>query len=123
MTTRDFILLGTGVLIGHILVGIMNRDKISMQLEQGAEDILDILPETSPSQTSPPAPPATTGSATSGTTQIVEPEVVETMVDPRLSYCEENWARYSMTRSFGSEKEALQVHDDFIENCLSTMPR
>ena len=75
MNTRDFILVGAGAFVGYLLVGVMNRDKISMQLEQGAEDILDIFPETSPPQT---LPPATAGSSTAGTTQIIEPEVVET---------------------------------------------
>jgi hypothetical protein len=120
MNTRDFILIGAGVLIGHILVGIMNRDKISMQFEQGAEDILDILPEISPSQTLPPAPPTTTGSTTAGTTQIKEPEVTETQTDPRLAFCNENWTKYSMTRRFGSEEEAQKVYDNFMDNCLAT---
>jgi hypothetical protein len=123
MNTRDFILIGAGVLVGHILVGILNRDKISMEMEQVAQALDDSLPQTSPSQTLPPAPPATTGSTTAGTTQIKEPEVTETQTDPRIAFCNENWAKYSMTRRFGSEEEAQKVYDDFIENCLSTMPR
>ena len=120
MNTRDFILVGAGAFVGYLLVGVMNRDKIIMEMEEGVDNLIDILPETSASQT---LPPATAGSSTAGTTQIIEPEVVETVVDPRLAYCEDNWTRYAMTMRFGSEEEAQKVHDDFIQNCLSTSPR
>jgi hypothetical protein len=108
----------------------MNRDKIIMEMEEGVDNLLDILPETAPSQTLPPAtsafqtlPPATTSSTTAGTTQIKEPEVVETMVDPRLAFCEDNWTKYAMTMRFGSEEEMKRTRDNFIENCLTTMTR
>jgi hypothetical protein len=117
MNTRDFILVGAGALVGYLLVGVMNRDKIIMEMEQGAETLLDVLPETSPSQT---LPPATTGSSTAGTTQIKEPEVVETIIDLRVSYCEDNWSRYAMTMRFGSEEQMLETKKNFIEQCLAT---
>jgi hypothetical protein len=130
MNTRDFILVGAGALVGYLLVGVMNRDKIIMEMEEGVDNLLDILPETSASQTLPPEtsasqtlPPATAGNTTSGTTQIIEPEVVETMVDPKVSYCEDNWTRYAMTMRFGSEEEMQRVRNNFIENCLTTMTR
>ena len=117
MNTRDFILVGAGALVGYLLVGIINRDKIIMEMQEDTENILDILPETSASQT---LPPATTDGSTAGTTQIKEPEVVETMVDPRLSYCEDNWSRYAMTMRFGSEEQMLETKKNFIEQCLAT---
>jgi hypothetical protein len=47
MTTRDFILLGTGAFVGYILVGVMNRNKALTAIETGTN-----LPDTS-SQTAP----------------------------------------------------------------------
>lgn len=112
MNTRDFILVGAGALVGYLLVGVMNRDKgvTAMEVETGS------LPDSS-AQT---LPPATTGSSTAGTTQIKEPEVVETIVDPRVSYCEDNWSRYAMTMRFGSEEQMLETKKNFIEQCLAT---
>lgn len=115
MNTRDFILVGAGVFVGYILAGIINRSQVGIAIDAVATNLPNSSPQT--------LPPATTGNTTAGTTQIKEPEVTETQTDPRIAFCNENWTKYSMTRRFGSEEEAQKVYDDFIENCLSTMPR
>jgi hypothetical protein len=47
MNTRDFILVGTGAVVGYLLVGVMNRKKAITTMETGTN-----LPDTS-SQTAP----------------------------------------------------------------------
>lgn len=92
MNTRDFILVGVGAIAGYLLVGIVNKNKANSTTG---------LPDSS-AQT---LPPATVGG--------------ESVVDPRLTLCEDNWIKYSETMRFGSTEQAQTTRDNFITNCLA----
>jgi|LakMenE01Jun11ns_1017448.scaffolds.fasta_scaffold9958767_3 hypothetical protein len=102
MNTRDIVLFGVGAFAGYLLVGYLNKNKVA----SGATDTMG-LPDTS-SQT---VPPETIGSTDSNGG--------ETLVDPRLTLCEENWGKFSSTQRFGSAEQAQSVHDNFITSCLA----
>jgi hypothetical protein len=90
MNKKDIILVGVGALVGYFLVGFINKNKAD---KTG-------LPDTS-AQTLPPA--------TGG----------ETLVDPKLTSCEEKWAEYSAKMRPASVEQAKAKHDAFIADCLA----
>ena len=77
-----------------------------------------ILPDTS-NQTLPPA--SKNEPAEAGTTQIEEPEVVETLDTPKISYCKEKWIKYSENKKFGSEDQLQNTYDNYMANCVGKM--
>jgi hypothetical protein len=99
MNNRDLLLVGAGALVGYLLLDKMNKNKASLRVGTTS------LPDTS-SQT---VPPSTTVETTGG----------ETLVDPRVAICEDNWSKYSSTMRFGSEEQARATHDNFITSCLA----
>lgn len=94
MNSKDVGLLIAGVIAGHLLASYLRMKR------ETAKDTTS-LPNTS-SQT---LPPDTVGQ--------------ETLVDPRLTLCEENWANYSKTKRFGSEEQLNATKNNFITNCLA----
>lgn len=98
MNTRDFILVGAGAVVGYLLVGVMNKKKIVSNETTGATN----LPDTS-SKTLPP---------------LTKENSEETLVDPKLATCKENWVKFSKNKRFRSEEEKQSTYDKFMENCL-----
>jgi len=128
MNTRDFLLVGAGAVVGYLLVDKMNKNKAGSAVGTTS------LPDTS----SQSVPPTTTGSSqlnnglndTTGTpapviyanpSQPRPPKGQETLVDPRLTLCEENWNKYAQTMRFGSAQQAQATHDNFITSCLAKL--
>jgi hypothetical protein len=108
MNTRDFLLIGAGAVVGYLLVGVIKNNK------PVAGDDTTSLPNTS-SQTLPPD--TVGGSNSSNQTQSQTGQ--ETLVDPRLTLCEENWTSFSQTVHFGSEQQLNATKSNFITNCLA----
>jgi hypothetical protein len=98
MTTKDFILIGAGAVVGYLLVGVVNKKKTVLDETKDAT----ALPDTS-SQTLPP----------NSTT-----ETKESVVDPNLVICNENWNKFSKNKRFRSQQDKQSTYDKFIETCL-----
>jgi hypothetical protein len=117
MNTRDYILLGAGAVVGYFLVGIVNKNKSFEQKSTlGATNLLDVSSLT--------IPPATTGGSSvnvNDTTGTPASTGGETLVDPRVSLCEENWAKFASIRKFGSQEQAQRTKDNFIASCLAKL--
>ena len=121
MDTRDFLLVGAGAVVGYLLVDKMNKNKAGSAVGTTS------LPDTS-SQSVPPATTRDTNDTTgtpapviygSNPSQPRPPKGQETLVDPRLTLCEENWNKYAQTMRFGSAEQAQATHDNFITSCLA----
>ena len=121
MDTRDFLLVGAGAVVGYLLVDKMNKNKAGTGVGTTS------LPDTS-SQSVPPATTRDTNDTTgtpapviygSNPSQPRPPKGQETLVDPRLTLCEENWNKYAQTMRFGSAEQAQATHDNFITSCLA----
>ena len=122
MNTRDFILVGAGAVVGYLLVGVMNK-KNSVSSEAKGEVS---LPDKS-SQTVPPSAmgekDTTTGTPApvlygSNKKQVRPPKQKETIADPNLATCNENWSKYSQNKRFSSQEAKQSTYDKFIETCL-----
>lgn len=98
MTTKDFILIGAGAVVGYLLVGVVNKKKTVLAETTDST----VLPDTS-SQTLPP----------NSTT-----ETKESVVDPNLVICNENWAKFIKNKRFRSQQDKQSTYDKFIETCL-----
>jgi len=123
MDTRDFLLVGAGAVVGYLLVDKMNKNKAGSGVGTTS------LPDTS-SQSVPPATTINTNDTTgtpapviygSNPSQPRPPKGQETLVDPRLTLCEENWNKYAQTIKFGSAEQAQSTHDNFIISCLAKL--
>ena len=123
MDTRDFLLVGAGAVVGYLLVDKMNKNKAGTGVGTTS------LPDTS-SQSVPPATTRDTNDTTgtpapviygSNPSQPRPPKGQETLVDPRLTLCEENWSKYAQTMRFGSAEQAQATHDNFITSCLAKL--
>ena len=118
MNTRDYILVGAGAVVGYLLVGIINKNNaVAGTSITGATNLPDVS-----SQTVPPA--TTDGSSTNltdnmGTTATADSG--ETLVDPRVSLCEESWAKFASTHRFGSAEQGQRTKDNFMTNCLAKL--
>ena len=110
MEKRDVILVGVGILVGYVAFKAMNRKTTII------EEIA--LPDTS-SQTLPPA--STGQTAEAGSTQIQEPEVVETLDTPKVAFCKEKWIKFSETKKFGSQEQMQNTYDNFMTSCVGQM--
>lgn len=100
MNTRDFLLLGSGALVGYLLVGIINKREAKTEVASVEETP---LPDTS-SQTLPPATSGGSG---------------ETLIDPKLTPCEQAWTKISMTARYSSQKAMETAKAKFIATCLA----
>lgn len=107
MNKRDLILVGVGLLIGYVVFKDRSR-KTTLK-----EDIK--FPDTS-NQTLPPA--STNTNAEAGTTQIQEPEVVETLDTPQVVICKEKWIKFAETQKFGSQEQMQNTYDNFMTSCV-----
>ena len=121
MDTRDFLLVGAGAVVGYLLVDKMNKNKAGTGVGTTS------LPDTS-SQSVPPATTRDTNDTTgtpapviygSNPSQPRPQKGQETLVDARLTLCEENWNKYAQTMRFGSAEQAQATHDNFITSCLA----
>ena len=107
MNKRDLIFAGAGFVVGYIVVKALNA-KTTIK-----KDIK--LPDMS-SQTLPPA--TTTETAEVGTTQIEQPEVVETLDTPKNGFCKEKWIKFVETRKFSSADQEQATYDNFMASCV-----
>jgi len=109
MNTRDFLLLGSGALVGYLLVGIINKREAKTEVVSAGETL---LPDTS-SQTLPPA--TTSGSEVKFPTGLI--------IDPKealdLNSCQEAWSKFAMTAKYSSQKAMETARDKFIATCLA----
>lgn len=110
MGKRDIILVGAGILVGYVAFKAMSGKTTVVK------DIS--LPDTS-TQTLPPA--STSQPAEAGSTQIQEPEVVETLDTPKVSFCKEKWIKFSETKKFGSQEQMQNTYDNFMASCVGQM--
>jgi len=107
MNTRDFILVGAGAVVGYLLVGVMNKKNSVLNETTGATN----LPDTSSKTVPPSSTTDTTENASTSTGQ-------ETLTDPKLATCNENWSKFSRNKRFRSKAEKQSTYDKFIETCL-----
>jgi len=107
MNTRDLILVGAGAVVGYLLVGVMNKKKSVSNETTGATN----LPDTS-SKTLPPS--STTDTSENASTSTGQ----ETLTDPKIATCNENWSKFSRNKKFRSQESKQSTYDKFIENCL-----
>lgn len=107
MNKREIILFGAGILVGYLIVKAITNKVVS-------SSVVTSLPDTS-AETIPPA----TAGTLSGTTQIQEPEVVETAEDPKISVCKEKWIKFVETRKFTSAQQEQDTYDNFMMSCVT----
>lgn len=107
MENREIILFGVGFLLGYMVLGATKNKNIVAPKNQSS---LDTFTET--------IPPKITG-AVNGQTQIQEPEIVETVNYPKVSFCKEKWIKFAETRKFGSEEQEQQVYNNFMTSCVA----
>jgi repressor of nif and glnA expression len=109
MNTRDFILVGAGAVVGYLLVGVMNKKNSVSNETTGATSLTDTSSLTVP-------PISTKSKSDTSVTSVVKGG--ETLVDPNLAVCKENWVKFSKNKRFRSEEERQSTYDKFMENCL-----
>ncbi len=110
MNRRDLIFVGAGFVLGYIVCkAVSNKTTVVKDMR---------LPDTS-NQTLPPA--STNEPAEAGTTQIEEPEVVETLDTPKISYCKEKWIKYAENKKFGSDEQMQNTYDNYMANCVGKL--
>jgi hypothetical protein len=102
-------LFGVGFLVGYLVIRATKKSNVV------ASTNTQSLPNTS-AETIPPATAGTVGSA--GTTQIQEPEVIETLEDPKITACKEKWIKFAETRKFGSAEQEQATYDNFMTSCV-----
>jgi hypothetical protein len=107
MNRRDLIFAGAGFVIGFI---------VSKSLGKKTTVIKDMNISDTSSQTLPPA--STNAPAESGTTQIEEPEVIETLDTPQVVICKEKWLKFSETQKFSSQEQMQNTYDNFMTSCV-----
>lgn len=108
MNKQNLFLIGAGVLVLILIIKSNKNKKPALSEEIN-------LPDTS-SQTVPPA--STDKTAEAGTTKVQEPEVVEKLEDPKISYCKDKWIKFAETRKFGSEEQTQKTYDNFMTSCF-----
>jgi hypothetical protein len=107
MNRRDLIFAGAGFVLGFIVSKAVSK-KTTVVKDMG-------LPDTS-NQTLPPA--STNVPAEAGTTQIEEPEVIETLDTPQVVLCKEKWLKFAETQKFGSQEQMQNTYDNFMTSCV-----
>lgn len=106
MNKREVILFGVGFLVGYLVIRATKNNVVINPETQ-------TLPDTF-ADTIPPAMVETV----SGTTQIQEPEVIETVDDPKIAYCKEKWIKFAETRKFPSAEQEQATYDNFMRSCV-----
>ncbi len=107
MNKREIILFGVGFLVGYMVI---RATKNNVVVNPETQSLPDTFAET--------IPPATAGTV-AGTTQIQEPEVVETVEDPKIALCKDKWIKFAETRKFGSAEQEQATYDNFMTSCVS----
>ena len=107
MNKREVILFGVGFLVGYMFI---RATKNNVVINPATQSLPNTFAET--------IPPATAGTV-SGTTQIQEPEIVETPEDPKISYCKEKWIKFAETRKFASAEQQQATYDNFMASCVA----
>ena len=107
MNRRDLIFAGAGFVLGFIVckaVGKNNTVVKDMNVPDTSKET--ITPETK------------NAPAEAGTTQIEEPEVVETLDSPQIVICKEKWLKFSETQKFSSQEQMQKTYDNFMTSCV-----
>lgn len=107
MNKREIILFGVGFLVGYMVI---RATKNNVVLNPATQSLPNTFAET--------IPPATAGTIV-GTTQIQEPEIVETLEDPEITYCKEKWIKFAETRKFSSAEQEQATYDNFMTSCVA----
>jgi hypothetical protein len=107
MNKREIILFGVGFLVGYMVIRATRNNVVTSPVTQN-------LPNTF-AETIPPA----TAGTVAGTTQIQEPEVVETVEDPKIAGCKEKWIKFAETQKFGSQEQMQNTYDNFMTSCVA----
>jgi hypothetical protein len=107
MNKREVILFGVGFLVGYMVI---RATKNNVVLNSTTQSLPNTYAET--------IPPATAGTV-AGTTQIQEPEIVETVEDPKIAYCKEKWIKFAETRKFSSAEQEQTTYDNFMTSCVT----
>ena len=108
MNKKNLILVGVGILIGGLFFKSKNTKNTAV------EDIK--LPDTS-SQNQPPA----IAGVLAGSTKIQEPEIAQTLEDPKIKDCKEKWIRFSETQKFRSQEQMESTYNNFMTSCVGRM--
>ena len=107
MNKREIILFGVGFLVGYMII---RATKNNVVINPETQSLPDTFAET--------IPPAIAGTV-AGTTQIQEPEVIETVDDPKITYCKEKWIKFAETRKFASAEQEQATYDNFMTSCVT----
>ena len=101
MNKRDIILFGVGFFVGYLIIK-STKTKVVLSGES------EFTPDFEFEEVEPQA----------GTTQIQEPEVVETIEDPKITYCKDRWIQFASTRKFSSPEQEQMTYDNFMAGCV-----
>jgi hypothetical protein len=107
MDKRGIILFGVGFLVGYMVIRATRNNIV---VAPKTESLPNTFAET--------IPPATAGTV-AGTTQIQEPEVIETVEDPEIAFCKEKWIKFAETRKFSSAEQEQATYDNFMTSCVA----
>ena len=107
MNKRDIIFFSIGFLVGYAVIKTTTNNVVVNPATQS-------LPDTF-AETIPPAKVETVA----GTTQVQEPEIVETSEDPKITYCKEKWIKFAETRKFSSTEQEQTTYDNFMRSCVA----
>ena len=107
MNNREIILFGVGFLVGYTVIRATRNNVV---VAPKTQSLPDTYAET--------IPPATAGTI-AGTTQIQEPEVIETVEDPKIASCKDKWIKFSETRKFGSQEQMQNTYNNFMASCVA----
>lgn len=101
MNKRDIILFGVGFFVGYLIIKATKTKVVLSGEEQFRPDfeVQELESEV-------------------GTTQIQEPEVLETMEDPKITYCKDRWIQFASTRKFSSPEQEQMTYDNFMAGCV-----
>jgi X-X-X-Leu-X-X-Gly heptad repeat protein len=105
MTTKDILLLASGVAVGYL---IFKKDLFKKkanglgELSGGAEEIV-----------------SGAGSVVTGAVTTVT-DAVQTLVNPKQAECEKRWNEYSSTIRPTSPEAMEKLKADFMSSCLLT---
>lgn len=105
MDNRDILLVGGGLFIGYLLASKKRSKDLSTS---------NVVSNTQ-SQTLPPATAG--GSVVANETS----QSGETLVDPKIDFCKQNWIEYSKTKRFGSSESMQNTYDNFMTSCIGKL--
>ena len=107
MNNRAVVLFGIGFLVGYMVVRATRNNVV---VNPKSENFPDTFAEN--------IPPAMAGTA-SGSTQIKEPEVIETAEDPKITACKDKWIKFAETRRFPSAEQEQSTYNNFMTSCVA----